>query len=78
MDRGRLVGYGPWGFKESDTVKQLSSMHARSFDIYLFEEPPNLFPEQLHHLTSSSAMYKGSNFSIFLKHVLLIFYYYYY
>ena len=66
------------GVAKSQTQwSNLAGMHARSFDIYLFEEPPNLFPEQLHHFTSSPAMYKGSNYSLFLKHMLLLFYYYY-
>ena len=32
-----------------------------------FEEPPNCFPQQLHHFTFSLAMHEGSNFSTSLE-----------
>jgi hypothetical protein len=41
--------------------------HLPAAYVHLFEEPPNCFPQQLHHFTSPVAMFKSFSFSPWLK-----------
>ena len=36
MDKGRLVGYSPWGRKNSDMAEQLTNLYEASFQIKIF------------------------------------------
>ena len=49
MDFGSLVGYNPWGHKESDTTERIhfTSLHTYRILGYFFD---NFFPSTFSHL----------------------------
>ena len=58
-----LASYSPRGHKESDMTERLTLFTFMVILWLIFEDPPNYFPQQLHHFTLLPAMHEASDVS---------------